>query len=96
LATALENNTVRQTLVKTVFLQREFGIRAGRYRRSRRASHMTKTGTRVTLTSNRAIFAGRDMYEMELVSVLYGLSASSLTDPEHENQRKDVREHPNR
>lgn len=57
---------------------------------------MTKTGTRVTLTSNRAIFAGRDMYEMELVSVLYCLSASSLTDPEHENQRKDVREHPNR
>jgi hypothetical protein len=28
-ATAFENKTVRQTLVKTLFLQSEFGIRAG-------------------------------------------------------------------
>jgi hypothetical protein len=57
-ATALENSTVRQTLVNTVFLQSELGMRAGRCKRSRRASQKIKIGTRTTLIINRAILAG--------------------------------------
>jgi hypothetical protein len=68
--TAFENRTMRQTLVKTVLRQSEFGISAGRCRRSRRASHIMKRGIKATLTSNKEIFAGRDMYETELVSIL--------------------------
>lgn len=60
-ATAFENNTVRQTLVKTLFLQSEFGMRAGNWRRSRRASQKMKTGIIATLIRSRVIFAGREM-----------------------------------
>jgi len=60
-ATAFENKTVRQTLVKTLFLQSEFGMRAGNWRRSRRASQNMKTGIIATLIRSRAIFAGREM-----------------------------------
>lgn len=57
-ATAFENKTVRQTLVKTAFFQSEFGMRAGSFRRSRRLSHLMKIGMRVTLSNRRAIFTG--------------------------------------
>lgn len=60
-ATAFENKTVRQTLVKTVFLQSEFGMRAARCKRSRRASQKMNIGIRATLTTNRAMLAGREM-----------------------------------
>lgn len=83
-ATAFENSTVRQTLVNTIFPQSEFGMRAGRCRRSRRASHMIKTGIRATLIINRAILAGREMYETEPVSVLH--KSEQITPP---SQSKD-------
>jgi hypothetical protein len=70
-ATAFENKTVRQTLVKTVFFHREFGIRAGRFKRSRRASQKMKAGMRTMLSSSRAIFAGWRILEMAPVSVLH-------------------------
>lgn len=70
-ATALENNTVRQTLVKTEFFQSEFGISAGSCWRSRRASHTMKTGMRATLIISSTMLAGREMYETELVRVLH-------------------------
>lgn len=57
--------------MKTVFLQSEFGMIAGRRRRSRRASHAMKAGIRATLIINRVMLAGREMYETELVSVLH-------------------------
>jgi hypothetical protein len=70
-AIAFENKTVRQTLVKTVFFHSEFGIRAGRFWRSRRASQKTKAGMRAMLNSNRAMFAGWRILDMALVSVLH-------------------------
>jgi hypothetical protein len=73
-ATAFENRTVRQTLVKTAFLHSEFGIRAGRPRRSRRFSHRMNIGIRATLTSSKAMFAGLLMFETALVNVLHFVS----------------------
>jgi hypothetical protein len=70
-ARAFENKTVRQTLVKTVFFHSEFGIRAGRLQRSRRASQKMKAGMRPMLSSNRAIFVGWRILETAPVSVLH-------------------------
>jgi hypothetical protein len=57
-ATAFAKITVIQTLVKTVFFQRVFGMRAGRPRCSRRRCHKMKVGMRATATISRAIFTG--------------------------------------
>ena len=79
LARAFENKTVRQTLVKTVFFHSEFGIRAGRLRRSRRASQKMKAGMRPMLISNRTIFVGWRILETAPVSVLHDGEHSEST-----------------
>lgn len=70
LATAFANRTVRQTLVKTVFRQRELGISVGRFRASRRFSHKMKAGTRAMLSTSKTMFEGWRMFVTVLVSAL--------------------------
>jgi hypothetical protein len=70
LATAFENKTVRQMLVKTVLCQSELGISAGRLELSRRFSHMMKAGIRTILSTNKTIFWGCRILEIVLVNVL--------------------------
>lgn len=70
LVTAFENRTIRQTLVKTGFFQSEFGIRAGRFRPSRRLCHIMKAGTKTALITSSAMFTGCRIFETEPVRVL--------------------------
>jgi hypothetical protein len=58
LATAFDNSTVTQTLVKTAFRQIELGISAGRLKLSRRFSHRMKAGIRAMLSTSKTIFEG--------------------------------------
>ena len=70
-ATALDKRTVRQTLVNTVFLHSEFGIRAGRFKRSRRPCHRIKASIRAKLPTSSTIFMGSRMFSTESDKVLY-------------------------
>lgn len=57
-ATAFASKTMRQRLINMVFFQSEFGIRAGRLKRSRRLCHMMKAGIRARLSTRRTMFVG--------------------------------------
>lgn len=74
LTTAFENITIKHTLVKTLFFQRVFGIRAGFCSRSCRCSQTMNTGTRTTLINSNAILTGFSMLEISFVNALYDVS----------------------
>lgn len=89
-ATALVKRTVRQTLVKTLLLHSEFGIKAGRFKRSRRPCHRMKASIRATLPTSRTMFTGWRMLSTESDNVLHASEHVEIEIGER-SLRKDIR-----